>query len=237
MHRHRIVAFVATVALVLTALLAGSLGRAPAYAATTTQPSFLTFYGWWDNTPPGGDISDPVLHKTAGGAGTFADPITFASGSQVKPGQKIYVPRVKKYFIMEDECPECAADYKGHGPNGGPGLWHFDLWSGGQGGDPGKAIDCEDALTNYNADGTPNIEPVVVDPPAGEPVDTDPAVQHQDRRCYGGALPHSTAGQYKNNSTGNCLTDPGNSTTAGTALTPAPCGNGPEQNFTSTARS
>ena len=51
----------------------------------------------------------------------------------IKPGTKVWVPRVKKYFIMEDGCDECSEDWNGHGPNGGPGLRHIDLWLGGKG--------------------------------------------------------------------------------------------------------
>src|SRR5437763_5569085 len=110
-------ALVATAA-VLLALGFGMAGVIPAYAATTQQ-TFLTFYGWWDNTPPGGDISFPRIHDTAGGKGTFADPITFATASaELAPGTKVWVPRVRKYFIMEDSCDECKSDWTGRGPNG-----------------------------------------------------------------------------------------------------------------------
>src|SRR5258705_11202427 len=111
----------------LAAALTLGAGGSAAYAATTQQ-TFITFYGWWDNTPPGGDIAHPQIHSTAGGKGTFADPITFATASaELSPGTKVWVPRVGKYFIMEDSCQECEADWSGHGPNGGPGLRHIDL--------------------------------------------------------------------------------------------------------------
>jgi hypothetical protein len=140
------------VATLFLALATAFAGGTPANAATTQQ-TFLTFYGWWDNTPPGGDIAYPRIHDTAGGEGTYADPVTFAtSTSELKAGTEVWVPRVKKYFIMEDGCDECSDDWSGHGPNGGPGLRHIDLWLGGQGGSAFDAIDCEDALTHYNAD-------------------------------------------------------------------------------------
>jgi hypothetical protein len=63
---------------VLAAAFTLSVGGSAAHAATTQQ-TFLTFYGWYDNTPPGGDIAYPQIHSTAGGKGTFADPITFAT--------------------------------------------------------------------------------------------------------------------------------------------------------------
>src|SRR5262245_22616121 len=138
---------------------------ATAAHAATTRSMFLTFYGWYDNTPPGGDIAYPQLHSTAGGTGTFSDPITFATATaELSAGTKVYVPRVQKYFIMEDSCQECGEDWSSHGPNGGPGLYHIDLWLGGKGGSAFDAIDCEDALTHYNADSTPTLEDVIVSP-------------------------------------------------------------------------
>jgi hypothetical protein len=209
--------------------LATALTGAGTASAATTQPTFLTFYGWWDNTPPGGDISYPQIHDTAGGKGTYADPITFATSSdELKPGTKVWVPRVKKYFIMEDGCDECSDDWNSQGPNGGPGLRHIDLWLGGKGGSAFDAIDCEDALTHYNADNTPVMEPVVVDPPSNEPYDATPIFNTSTGACWGGARPNTTVGQYRNNSTGTCLAAPG----SGTTLKVAACTGGADQRFT-----
>ena len=225
----RALVLLASLVLVATAGLTGG----PAAQAATTQPTFLTFYGWYDNTPPGGDISYPQIHDTAGGKGTYADPITFAtSTAELKAGTKVWVPRVKKYFIMEDGCDECSDDWSGHGPNGGPGLRHIDLWLGGKGGNAMNAIDCEDALTHYNADNTPVMEPVVVDPPSTEPYDSTPIFNTSTGECYGGAQPNTTIGQYRNNSTGTCLEDPNNSSTNGTALKVAACNGSAAQRFT-----
>ena len=82
-----------------------------------------TFYGAKDNCPPGGDIAHPIIHKEAGGVGTFVDPITFAGDTTATPaGTIIYVWQLKKYFIMEDDCEECQDDWrKSH-------KWHVDLW-------------------------------------------------------------------------------------------------------------
>ncbi|QWF78110.1 RICIN domain-containing protein [Amycolatopsis sp. CA-230715] len=216
-----------------TVLLAALFVSAGAANAATTQPTFLTFYGWWDNTPPGGEIEYPKLHDTAGGEGTYDDPITFATSTkELKAGTKVWVPRVKKYFIMEDSCQECGEDWSGEGPNGGPGLRHIDLWLGGEGGSAMDAIDCEDALTHYNSDGKPTMEPVVVDPPSDETVDPTPIFDTKSGACYGGAKPTTTVGQYKNDSTGQCLEDPANSTKPGTALKTAACSGGASQRFT-----
>ncbi|SDW55329.1 Ricin-type beta-trefoil lectin domain-containing protein [Amycolatopsis xylanica] len=231
MNRHALAAKAAA-ALITLITISGLVGAAPAGAATTQQ-TFMTFYGWWDNTPPGGDIAYPKIHDTAGGKGTYADPITFATTTKVyKAGTKIWVPRVKKYFIMEDDCSSCNQDWDGEGPNGGPGLRHIDLWVGGKGGSAYNAIDCEDALTHYNADGTPVMEPIVVDPSPNEVVDNTPLFNTSTGECYGGAQPNKSIGQYKNNSNGQCLEDPNNSTTSGVQLTTAPCNGSSAQRFT-----
>ncbi|MFC1413414.1 ricin-type beta-trefoil lectin domain protein [Streptacidiphilus sp. N1-12] len=233
MRKRTLTRTIIAVCIAMIAAVAAVLTTAPAASASTTQSAFVTFYGWWDNTPPGGDISYPQLHDTAGGTGTYADPITFASdSSEFAPGTKIYVARVKKYFIMEDGCDECSADWKGKGPDGGPKLWHTDLWLGGQGGNAMKAIQCEDALTNYNADNTPSLEPVVVSPPSNETYDPTPIFNTSTGACYGGATPIVTVGQYKNSSTATCMDDPGNSASNGVKLDMAACNGSAQQQFT-----
>jgi hypothetical protein len=228
----RFLAIVTVASLVLTAAITGMFGGGVANAATNQQ-AFLTFYGWWDNTPPGNGISYPQIHSGAGGTGTFSDPITFASSTaEISPGTVIWVPRVRKYFIMEDDCQECGADWSGPGPNGGPGLRHYDLWLGGKDGSPFDAINCEDALTNYNADGTPVLESVIANPPSDEPFDPTPIFDTSTGACYGGAQAHVTVGQYQNAGSGQCLNDPNDSTSTGTQLTAAACGSAASQVFT-----
>jgi 3D (Asp-Asp-Asp) domain-containing protein len=87
----------------------------------------ITLYGWVDNDPPGPSIAYPVLHQEAGGIGTFDNPITFAAEPNLfKEGTKIYVPHVKRYFIMEDLCASAHKRYvKGIYPP------IVDLWAGG----------------------------------------------------------------------------------------------------------
>ena len=233
MRKRTLTTTIITACIALIAAVAAILTTAPSASASSSQNAFLTFYGWWDNTPPGGDISYPGLHSTAGGTGTYADPITFASSSsEIAPGTRIYVSRVKKYFIMEDGCDECSADWSGKGPDGGPKLWHFDLWLGGKGGNAMKAIQCEDALTHSNADGTPSLEPVVVDPPNNETYDSTPIFNTSTGACYGGATPTITVGQYKNTSTASCIDDPGNSSSNGVKLVMAACNGSAEQQLT-----
>jgi len=128
--------------------------------------SEVTFYGAKDNCPPGGDIaypsSDPGRHQAAGGSGTWEDPVTFAGAEKaVGPGTRVYVPFLKKYAVMEDQCEECEDDWKS-------GKWHMDIWMGPDQATQGPGlIACEDALSRSSAQ-------VWVDPPQGLEVDSTP---------------------------------------------------------------
>ena len=217
-------ACIALLSVVVALLVGGNTASATPGASPATEQAFITMYGWYDNTPPSDTISYPTLHKVAGGTGTYADPITYASDkAETPPGTKIYVPRVQKYFIMEDDCEECDADWKGHGPDGGPNMWHFDLWLGGKGGNAISAIECEDALTNYNPDNTPKLESVIVNPPSSETVSSAPLFNTSTGACIGGARPIITQGQFKNASTGTCLNVPNGTVKSGTVLGMAAC--------------
>jgi hypothetical protein len=240
-------------------------GSTPSY----TTAAWLTNYGYPDNTPPSAGIAAAVsggsnitfpnnvvgkgIHTLAGGTGTYSDPITFATSSnEVWYGTEIYVPRFHKYFIGEDSCSECSSDMRGAspnnpdgtigpGPDGGPGFIHFDLWVGGQNADWPNVILCEDANTLSNADGTPYMDPIIVNPGPSEVVDTTPIYDPATGKCNtqpdGSSTPLGASldvGSYQNvpapagatgtpDGTGLCITDPGNSTTVGTQLTMQDC--------------
>ena len=95
---------------------------------------YVTVYGWADNSPPGGAIAYPMnggfptLRDAAGGTGTYADPITFATDKDELPiGTRVYVPFIEKYVMMEDDCVECDSDWTtSH-------KWHIDLWMNSNG--------------------------------------------------------------------------------------------------------
>lgn len=116
----------------------------------TTVKATITFYGWPDNSPPGNRIAHGVIHKHAGGDGTYCNPTTFATerknNQSIPYGIKIYVPFLQQYFIREDLCA-ASGPKKGSGSNGCKGLW-FDLWIGGNGQSKAHAvIKCERTLT------------------------------------------------------------------------------------------
>ena len=204
--------------------------------ASTTRNFLVTLYGWPDNSPPGNDIAypesdgNPTIHNVASGTGTFADPITYATDkSELPVGTKVYYPFLHRYFIMEDDCTECDEDWTGQGPDGGPGLYHIDLWIGGQNGNSNDVINCEDNLTQNSA-------PAIVNPPSNEPVDTTPLFNSSGNKCYnpssftgGGG---GTAGTITGNHSGLCLSVTGESTAAKSTADIATCDGHSAQSWT-----
>lgn len=137
---------------------------APAKPATAGKQTRieLTGYSWHDNTPAGSSaVSSPILHRTAGGQGTYADPITVAvpgSGGRtaVKPGTRFYLPTVRRYVIVEDSGASPASS----------GGTHLDVWIDGRDGSRSAAEACMNRIT-----GSVSAE---VNPPAGRPVMAGP---------------------------------------------------------------
>jgi hypothetical protein len=115
---------------------------------TALRNVFLTFYGFDDNDNGEGSygtavLSDPVIHPlSTEDLGTFDQPITFATDYRIAiPGTIIYVPKVRKYFIMEDTCVECISDADA-------GRTRIDLYIGGNTVLQGDAlIACQRSLT------------------------------------------------------------------------------------------
>jgi hypothetical protein len=129
--------------------------------AEKTITARLTGYSWQDNTPPGSaDICCGKIHSKAGGTGTYADPITTAvpgrggKGMEPPAGTRLYVPDLKRYFIVED-----SGATKGS-------KTHFDLWVGGQGFPKSASDKC---MNSFTGDHT-----VILKPAPGEPVTVGP---------------------------------------------------------------
>jgi hypothetical protein len=123
----------------------------------------VTFYAAADNDPPGStDIAYPnSRHPTAGGTGTASDPLSLATDPrEIRPGVLVYYPAVQKYFVMEDDCAQCIAEWN---KNRHP---HVDLWTANTN-DP-AVRECEDALTPDGPD------TIIVNPPTNLPVDPKP---------------------------------------------------------------
>ncbi len=147
--------------------------------------AYITGYSYWDNTPPGSAaIARPVIHRQAGGTGTYADPITLAVGHVVDEagqwldypaGTRFYLAHIRKYAIVEDVCgdgdhPQYGPCHTGH--NGHPWL---DIYVGGA--EAGKAASqgCARRITA--------VEVVVRDPAPDYPVDIG-AIAESGCRIY-----------------------------------------------------
>lgn len=133
---------------------------------------YLTGYTYWDNTPPGSaEIARPVLRQRAGGTGTWQSPITIAVGHSIVNGRqtldypagtRFYLPRLRKYAIVEDVCgdgpnPQGGPCHTGH--NGRPWL---DIWIGGKGVSPQDADACARRITA--------VQTAIINPPRDLPV-------------------------------------------------------------------
>lgn len=157
----RRLSFVATM-LLLQSCMQSSTSVLPSHSAAPTQSCYvvkqrpatvhatITFYGWPDNSPPGKQIAHSIIHKRAGGDGTYCNPTTFATersnNKRIPYGIKIYVPFLRQYFIREDLCA-ASGPPTGSGNNGCYKLW-FDLWIGGNAKSKARdVIDCELKLT------------------------------------------------------------------------------------------
>ena len=148
----------------------------PRHAATTArrqqgirQQVEVTFYAAADNDPPGSaEIAYPnSRHTSAGGTGTYADPLSLATDPrEIRPGVLVYYPPVEKYFVMEDDCAECIDDWSATGTRTSTS------------GCPTRADpavqNCEAALTPDDPD------TIIVNPPADLPVDPKPLLRGRE---------------------------------------------------------
>ncbi|MFB0619614.1 cysteine/serine endopeptidase inhibitor [Streptomyces sp. AGS-58] len=156
----------------------------------TIDTAFTTGYTWFDNTPRGSArISDPILHQQAGGTGTYDDPITLAVGHSMEGGKdtldypagtRFYMPRVRRYFIVEDACGDGGSPQNGPchslktAPQGAT-TW-LDMYVGGESGDSESAVQaCADKVT---AGAHGGLNTVVRDPGPGLPVVEGPVFQN-----------------------------------------------------------
>ncbi|KAK6819910.1 hypothetical protein RU639_006997 [Aspergillus parasiticus] len=129
------------------------------------QVAVHTFYGFPDNDPPSCAISyDCGRGLTAGGAGTFNDPLTFASApGEFQICEIIYDPYLRKYLRMEDSCDSCNWDWANK-------VWHIDIWTGSSTVNGGNdQVNCENRLTP-----APQHKPIIRGPGPNLPVDATP---------------------------------------------------------------
>jgi len=147
---------------------------APTRASFTfTEPARLTFYGRPDNDPahsaaiafPGCKGRPTACHDRAGGAGTWANPLTAAAPEgSITTGARIYLAYLHKYVIIEDTCAGCT------------GRW-LDIWVDGAGAPDNRVNDCEFAAT-------PAAKvSATFNPPSTLAVDTTPIFNPTTGRC------------------------------------------------------
>jgi len=180
--------FAISLALAAVLLTAAPLSAAAGPAGTdrpaprTIRTAYTTGYTYFDNTPPGSPaISHPVRHQHAGGVGSFRNPITLAVGHRIRGGRDIldyragtrmYLPHVRRYFIVEDTCGDGPRPQRGpcHDLDTAPRratTW-VDLWVGGGAGDRKRAVQrCASRITD--GDGH-QVHPIIVRPRRGYPV-------------------------------------------------------------------
>ena len=169
-----LVAVAAGIGLVASAPSAGSAAPPAVPQTTTNVQSFMTLYGYVDNSPPGTDIAHPCIHSQAGGTGTYADPITFATDvAELGWCTIIYVPYMERYFIHEDECSQCDQTWNS------AHLYRFDMWAGGDASSllqpERKALfGCESTWTRGNSPTDPSNPTIEINPSSDLPVVTTP---------------------------------------------------------------
>ena len=163
---------------------AGQIDAHPNDGSTTDaisgrmQSVYMTFYGWPDNSPPGGAIAYPqnggfpTVHNLAGGSGSYADPITFATDQAELPvGTLLFVPVIEKYVVMEDDCAECDTDWSSSQ------KWHIDVWMNSDGvADWDAVLGCEDQWTK-------STTVVEINPPPGRPATAPPLFDTTTNVC------------------------------------------------------
>ena len=150
------------------ALPAALLTAQPAAASARTRTAYVTFYGWPDNTPPDSAAiayprkdGFPAVHNHAnkhGERGTWWAPLTLATSPREIPvGTRVYIPYLRKYGVMEDQCAECVRQWNRSR------RWHVDVWVGGKGIAKRRVLAREDALTRSRAR-------IIINPRRGLPV-------------------------------------------------------------------
>ncbi|MGZ6605810.1 MAG: hypothetical protein ACXVFI_01935 [Solirubrobacteraceae bacterium] len=159
--------------------------------------AYVTGYGIYDNTPPGSTIiSNPVIHRVAGGTGTYRDPVTVAVGHALINGHDIldwpqatrfYIPNLRRYFVVEDTCGDGPTPQNGPCHNlstADPGAqtW-LDVWVDGSQMSTSATNSCEDAITHNQL--------VIKDPARDYAVTPGPIAGSRCAMQYGNAVVRS----------------------------------------------
>jgi len=153
-------------------------------APTSTMNAKVTFYGYPDNDDGSNNYGTNLIayglqwqghsrhtnsqgQAIAGGVGTFADPITVATGdgnSLLPPGTLIYIPGLKKYFLVEDICRNCTSNW-------------VDLWM-----ESSDSIGVEQCESNWTGD-VNQLKEIWINPSSDLAVDTTPFFDKSSHQC------------------------------------------------------
>ncbi|MEJ1990942.1 MAG: hypothetical protein P8X50_04255 [Maritimibacter sp.] len=141
--------------------------------------AYVTGYSYWDNTPPGSaEISKPVIHRKAGGRGTYNDPITIAVGHVIEGGRqtldfqkgtRFYIARLRKYAIVEDVCGDGNRPQDGPCHTGFQGRPWLDIYIEGARVSAAAATQCANQLTA--------VQQVIINPQPNYAVDVGPIAE------------------------------------------------------------
>ncbi len=143
----------------------GSLGGQSIYRGVQ-----ITFYGYDDNDDGTGNLGSnaiamPGFHKVATeDLGTYEQPSTLAAARSFGPkGTRVYIPKYRKYYILEDVCGACAKD-------AAVGKTRVDLFVGGNTGLQGPTLrQCQYSLTKSGYQ-----DVIIVNPSPNWPVASGP---------------------------------------------------------------
>ncbi|UYV38281.1 hypothetical protein N4R57_04105 [Rhodobacteraceae bacterium D3-12] len=134
--------------------------------------AYVTGYSFWDNTPPGSArIARPVVHRQAGGTGTYNDPVTVAVGHSKSNGRskmdfptgtRFYFPNLQKYGIVEDLCGDGPRPQNGPCHTGYGGYAWLDIYVGGKSVGASASDRCMYSITG--------VQDVIIQPAPGLPV-------------------------------------------------------------------
>jgi len=148
---------VATTTVLVAALVVGSCDFDLTGAREKHLTAFVSGYSYWDNTPPASAaIARPVVHREAGGTGTYFDPITIAVGHRIENGEqtldfpegtRFYIAALRKYAIVEDLCGDGDTPQDGPCHVGWDGHPWLDLYVGGAAVSADAADACMEQIT------------------------------------------------------------------------------------------
>ena len=149
-------------------------GVSPSATPRSVSDVKITFYAWDDNCDSGwsrgcGNANTKYSRTgslaggTAGGNGTYSDPITLATNPNfIAPGTRVYIPFFRKYFVMMDRCSGGIESHED---------W-VDLWMGGL---PLNGVNVNQAASDHCENSlTPENQRIVLNPDDGMAVSTSP---------------------------------------------------------------